>query len=185
MLYSIAAFVGSALAIGLFYRAWQSNQLAFKRVAKLVALGFMLVSLNLWVHEYGPELGVCYAVVAFSLQAWSWIFLARQRIDKDIKRIDFPFVKGLGMPGRVESVNAIIKILACVFLSAVCAMLVTVVWTTALSIGKVNLIALGIYSMPVLWGAAAYWLCADSKLWRPVLVLSGLSVLSYISIYSV
>ncbi|MCU4674003.1 hypothetical protein N7931_00010 [Catenovulum sp. 2E275] len=185
MLLSIAAFIGSALAIGLFYHAWQSNQIVFKRIAKLGALALMFGALMLWVEQYGPELGTCYAVVAFSLQAWSWIYFARQRIDKDIKRVSLPFVGGLTQPRFAVCVNALIKAAACVGLSAVCAMLVTVVWTTTLSMSKVNQIALGIYTMPILWGAAAYWLCADSKLWRPVCVLSGLSGLSYLFIYSV
>ncbi|MEC7632104.1 MAG: hypothetical protein VYA33_01460 [Pseudomonadota bacterium] len=185
MLLSIAAFLGSALAIGLFYRAWQSTQIAFKRIAKLSALLLMLASLSLWVTEYGPELGTCYAVVAFSLQAWSWIYLARQRISKDVKRVDLPFASGLTTPSTAIAFNALVKLLGSVFLSAVCAMLVTVVWTTALSMSKVNQIALGIYTMPLLWGFGAYWLCADSKLWRPVGVLSVLSALSYFYLYSI
>lgn len=182
---SIAAFIGSAMAIGLFYRAWQSNLIAFKRIAKLGALVLMFGSFMLWVKQHGPELGICYGVVAFSLQAWSWIYFARQRIDKDIKRVSLPFVGDLPQPRLAVCVNALIKAAACVGLSAVCAMLVTVVWTTALNMSKVNQIALGIYTMPVLWGAASYWLCADSKLWRPICALSGLSVLSYLFIYSV
>lgn len=69
MLLSIAAFLGSTLAIGLFYRAWQSTHVAFKRLAKLSALLLMYMSLNFWVTQYGFELGTCYAVIAFSLQA--------------------------------------------------------------------------------------------------------------------
>lgn len=182
---SIAAFIGSAMAIGLFYRAWQSNLIAFKCIAKLGALALMFGSFMLWGQQHGPELGICYGVVAFSLQAWSWIYFARQRIDKDIKRISLPFVSGITQPRLVICVNALIKAAACVGLSAVCAMLVTVIWTTALNMSKVNQIALGIYTMPILWGAAAYWLCADSKLWRPICVLAGLSALSYLFIYSV
>lgn len=182
---SIAAFIGSAMAIGLFYRAWQSNHIAFKLIAKLGALALMFGSFMLWVQQHGPELGICYGVVAFSLQAWSWIYFARQRIDKDIKRISLPFVGGLTQPRLALCANALIKAAACVGLSAVCAMLVTVIWTTALNMSKVNQIALGIYTMPILWGAAAYWLCADSKVWRPICVLAGLSALSYLFIYSV
>ena len=118
MLLSIAAFLGSALAIGLFYRAWQSTQIAFKRISKLSALLLMLASLSLWVTEYGPELGTCYAVVAFSLQAWSWIYLARQRISKDVKRVNLPFASGLTTPSTSIAFNALVKLLGSVFLSA-------------------------------------------------------------------
>ncbi len=185
MLLSIAAFLGSALAIGLFYRAWKSTQIAVKRLAKLSALLLMLASLSLWVTEYGPELGTCYAVVAFSLQAWSWIYLARRRISKNVKRVDLPFVASVSPPSTTTVLKASVKLLGVVFLSAICAMLVTVVWTTALNMSKVNQIALGIYTMPVLWGCSAYWLCADSKLWRPVGVISALTAVSYFYLYSV
>ena len=114
MLLSIAAFLGSALAIGLFYRAWQSTQIAFKRIAKLSALLLMLASLSLWITEYGPELGTCYAVVAFSLQAWSWIYLARQRISKDVKRVDLPFASGLTTPSTAIAFSALVKLLGSV-----------------------------------------------------------------------
>ena len=124
-------------------------------------------------------------MVAFSLQAWSWIYLARQRISKDVKRVNLPFASGLTTPSTSIAFNALVKLLGSVFLSAICAMLVTVVWTTALSMSKVNQIALGIYTMPLLWGCGAYWLCADSKLWRPVGVLSVLSALSYFYLYSI
>ncbi|WP_017446025.1 hypothetical protein [Gayadomonas joobiniege] len=182
---SIAASVASALAIGLFYLAWQNNHVAFKRIAKLAALALMFAALFLWVEQHGPELGTCYAVVAFSLQAWGWIYFARQRIDKNIKRVTLPFVGGFAKPNAAECANTIVKVAACIGLSGVCAMLVTVVWTTTLSLSKVNQIALGIYTMPILWGAAVYWLCAENKLWRPVCILSVLSGLSYLFIYSV
>lgn len=185
MLLSIAAFLGSALAIGLFYRAWKSTQIAVKRLAKLSALLLMLASLSLWVTEYGPELGTCYAVVAFSLQAWSLIYLARRRISKNVKRVDLPFVASVSSPSTTTVLNALVKLLGVVFLSAMFAMLVTVVWTTAFNMSKVNQIALGIYTMPVLWGCSAYWLCADSKLWRPVGVICALTAVSYFYLYSV
>ena len=182
---SLAAFAGSAFAVGMFYTAWRTQQPATGRLMKGLAVVLMLVSLWLWCYEHGPELGTCYAVVAFSLQAWSWIYLARQRISKDVKRVNLPFASGLTTPSTSIAFNALVKLLGSVFLSAICAMLVTVVWTTALSMSKVNQIALGIYTMPLLWGCGAYWLCADSKLWRPVGVLSVLSALSYFYLYSI
>ena len=64
-------------------------------------------------------------------------------------------------------------------------MLLTVVWTTTLPMDKVDQIAFGIYTMPVLWGAFVYWLCADNTEWRPVISVSVIGALSYLLIYSV
>ena len=124
-------------------------------------------------------------MVAFSLQAWSWIYVARQRIDRNIKRVVLPFEPGLQWPGVNNITLRLLKAAAVFFLCAISAMLLTVVWTTALPMNKVNQVALGIYTMPVLWGAFVYWLCADNREWRPVLSVSLIGVLSYLLIYSV
>lgn len=71
MMLSLAAFAGSAFAVGMFYTAWRTQQPAPGQLMKGLAVVLMLVSLWLWSYEHGPELGTCYAVVAFSLQAWS------------------------------------------------------------------------------------------------------------------
>ncbi len=185
MMLSLAAFAGSAFAVGLFYAAWRTHQPTTGRLIKGFAVGLMLVSLWLWCLEHGPELGTCYAVVAFSLQAWTWIYLARQRIDKDIKRVVLPFESGMQWPGASHLTLRLLKAAACIFLCAISAMLLTVVWTTTLPMDKVDQIALGIYTMPVLWGAFVYWLCADNTEWRPVISVSVIGALSYLLIYSV
>ena len=185
MILSLAAFSGSAFAVGLFYSAWRSHQPAIGRFMKLFAVALMVASLWLWCNQHGPELGTCYAVVAFSLQAWIWIFLARQRIDKDIKRVILPFESGLQLPKYSDMTLRLAKAAACIFLCAISAMLLTVVWTTALPMDKVDQTALGIYTMPLLWGAFVYWLCADDAWWRPAVSLSVIGVLSYLLIYYV
>ena len=185
MMLSLAAFASSAFAVGMFYTAWRTQQPATGRLMKGLAVVLMLVSLWLWCYEHGPELGTCYAVVAFSLQAWSWIYVARQRIDRNIKRVVLPFEPGLQWPGVNNITLRLLKAAAVFFLCAISAMLLTVVWTTALPMNKVNQVALGIYTMPVLWGAFVYWLCADNREWRPVLSVSLIGVLSYLLIYSV
>lgn len=183
MLFSVLGFLSSALGIYLLYRAWQGQIHKFRGAAICGAWLFVALSIYLWSQAHGAEFGVCYSLIVVALQSWGLISFTR---DKRRKGGNQPYFAAqslaIGSAARALPVQALLFISA-VPLAGLCAMLFTVVSTMLLPWDKVNLMALGIYTMPVVWGGAAYWALADSKRWRPALTFVLVSVVAALIIY--
>ena len=184
MLISFAAFAASLVGLAGLFFCWQQKQaVAAKRL--LLGLSWLAIvfSLYLWSLPFGGEIGICYALMVLSLQAWALIWITEKNTSSrqsktQAGKITLP-VK-LNWPAGIKAIpKSGLLLFACIPLAGFASLQLLVVLTVQLPIAKVDSMALGAYLMPVVWGCAAYWVCADKKMMRPVLVLLVISALSY------
>lgn len=183
MVLSLLAFLCSAVGITILYRAWQRKIRNYHGVALCGAWLLVALSIYLWSVAHGPEFGVCYAFITLALQSWALIALTRDKRVKENRTPQLP-QQPLALTNGLQAIpkQALVLVTA-VPLAGASAMLFTVVTTSLLPWQSVNIVALGIYTMPVIWGLAAYWACADSKLWRPALTFAIISAVAALIIY--
>lgn len=163
MLSLVAFFIGLASLILLYY-CWRKA----KPVPYLVTLSWLLALLSvvLWVLSHNLIFGVCFALIALSLQAWFLIALnSEKRAPKNEKRLPRTSIHWDGLKALPKHLGRAVSVVP---LSGVSAMQLTTVTTGWLPWHSVNLMALGIYIMPLAWGALAYWSVTDTLWWRPV-----------------
>ena len=186
MLITAVAFLLSMTGVIWLYAIWRRRAftLGTFRGLQVIAAWFLIAVAGwCWIHAYGAEFGVSYTLIVLALQAWLVITLTYKR-----KRLSQSAANQTQPPQRHTSLafaygaralpKQLLIALVAIPLAGLAAMLVTVVSTMLLPWENVNLIALGIYTMPIVWGAAAYWACADSKLWRPAISLILISLLT-------
>lgn len=183
MLLSVLGLLSSAVGVFILHRAWQRQIPKFRGAAISGAWLLVALSIYLWSLPHGAEFGVCYALITLALQSWGLIAFTRDSRRRRHREPAFK-TKPLAMASGVRA----LPMQALLFVSAVplaglSAMLFTVVTTMLLPWDRVNLMALGIYAMPVVWGAAAYWAIADSKRWRPAATFILVSVIAALIIY--
>lgn len=183
MVLSLLAFISSAFGIAILYSAWQRKIRNYHGVALCGAWLLVVLSIYLWSVAHGAEFGVCYAFITIALQSWALIVLTRDKRVKESRTPQLP-QQPLALINGLQAIpkQALVLITA-VPLAGVSSMLFTVVTTSLLPWQSVNIVALGIYTMPVIWGLAAYWACADSKLWRPALTFATIGAVAALIIY--
>jgi hypothetical protein len=183
MVLSVLGFLSSAVGVLILHRAWQRQIPKFRGAAISGAWLFVALAIYLWSLAHGAEFGVCFALIALALQSWSLITFTRDSRRRHNGEPAFkPKPLALASGIRALPMQSLLFVSA-VPLAGLSAMLFTVVTTMLLPWDKVNLMALGIYAMPVVWGAAAYWAIADSKRWRPALTFILVSVIAALIIY--
>jgi len=165
-----------AMALGLaglacLFGAWHNHIAAHWRP---VPAGWVLLLVSgwFWVAGTGAEFGISLLLLVTSLIAW--LFVAANRSQRPRR--------GGGETGPPKpnadpqpwSRHALLLLLA-VPGAAVASALLAVALSMALPVAVVNAMVTVIVVMPVLWGCAAYWVCADSRLVRPAaaMVLSA------------
>jgi hypothetical protein len=168
----LALSIGTA-GIGLLYASWL-GRLSSRAIA--TATGWMLLALSMyvWARSAGVEFGSVFGLIIPALLAWALILSSidrRNRRARDERIVinawpTFPAVlRNLGM------FVVTVPLLGAV--SAVC----SVAFATLIPIGDIDRIVLAVFLMPVLWGALAFWACADSKPRRPLAVVTGLAAI--------
>lgn len=183
MVFSLLALLSSALAIAILYCGWQRKITHFHGAAICGAWLLVALAIYLWSVAHGPEFGVCYALITLALQSWALIAITRDTRTRAV-RIPPLAPQPLAVINGLRAIpKQVLVLVTAVPLAGVCAMLFTVVTTSLLPWQKVNIVALGIYTMPVVWGAAAYWACADSKLWRPAITFITIGAIAALIIY--
>lgn len=163
---------------GLFY-SWRARQ-PKPRGLRTLGWALLLASIALWVLAQPVEFGVTFALLVPALLAWSLILLqAKRRLpgpDTELEQ------RGFRWPSAAALGRQLLVLLISVPLAAVASTLVSIAVTDWLPWQKVNSLVLGVLFAPVLWGAASYWACADSKRWRPALglMVAGLLAATYL-----
>lgn len=178
----LLAWLATAAGLLLLYLSWRRlfAGATWPRVA-----GWALLSLAgvAWCLDSGPEFGAVYAVSVPSLGAlglivWHW----RSSPPRNSRNSsgERPVLAGSGMAGSAAWRRHGSLFLLAVPFAAVCTTLITMAlgmllpWSTLSGMVFITLAA------PAIWGLAASWICADDRLWRPVLVLAlgaGLALL--------
>lgn len=184
MVLSLLGFLSSALGIAILYLGWQRKIRHFHGAILCAAWLLVALSIYLWSLAHGAEFGVCYAFITLALQSWGLIATTRDKRLKTSRKIQLPLQPlALSKQGLQALPKHLWILISAVPLAGVSAMLLTVVSTALLPWQKVNMVALGIYTMPLVWGAAAYWACADSKPWRPAITFVLVGALAALIIY--
>lgn len=185
MIFSIAGTAFSLAGIFCLYQSWQQRSWTQGTSGKrwLVPVGWLLlvVATTLWIPAQGAEFGIAYGLMSVSVIAWLVVFInfeirQQKTRDKLAGQLTAPDAKALW--------RHFLLFVTAVPLSGAAAMLVSVALTLLVPWRAVNEMVLAVYLMPVLWGLASYWACADEKILRPALGLLACGTLSAIFIYS-
>lgn len=178
--FSLVAFLLSLASLALLYYCWRQS--AAQPLFTVLAWLMMAATFALWIQGNGVIFGVCFALIVLSIQAWALIvFLHRPRAKKNIPTrarvaIDWQAAVKL-LPAQMGF------FIASVPLAGLAAMQLTTVATGWLSWSRVDLMALGIYTMPVVWGGLSFWVLADTRWWRPCIALVLICVVCSWGIY--
>lgn len=126
----------------------------------------------LWAQAAGWEFGLALALFVPSVLAW--LFVIGNREQRRRRRRSAPAVPPAGRRGSVARHLALF--LVTVPLAAAAAVLVTVALSRLLPVPVVDVMALVVIAIPPIWGLAAYWACADRRLWRPAVALAAVAL---------
>lgn len=159
---SIALVVALA-GLGCLFGAWQRRIPARWRP---VLVGWTLLALSgwFWVVGIGAEFGVSLVLLVTSLVAWIYVVANRQRRERRTPA-DAGAPKPVAEPRRL--VDHVVLFVLVVPLAAVASALVSVALSLALPVSEIDAMVTVLVVMPVLWGCAAYWAVADSRVLRP------------------
>ena len=172
---TLTSFAGIA---GLFYR-WQMPS-PKQRGLRRLGWALLIISAGLWIWAQPVEFGVTFALVVPALLAWLVIMVKapprREARPSSPERLGFRWPA----PGALGKHIALF-ILTVPFAGLV-GILLSFTFTDWLPWEAVNRLVMGVFLTPVIWGAASYWLTADTRLWRPLaaLTLSGLLAALYL-----
>lgn len=179
--YLIAPLV-AGIGIGLLLLGWQGRLPRLQVGYKPVGWACIAATPWLWHLSYGWRFAIAFAVLTVMSVALLIIYLQREvRPNAAIKgQRRQPVKLKQAVAGGVRQLWRAGIALP---LAGSTSMLATVAATRYLPWSNVNIIALGVYTMPLVWGALAYWSLADTRSWRPPAGLLALSVLAYLLLY--
>jgi len=174
-----------AVALGLagvacLFGAWR-RRIAGRWRPVPAGWALLLASGWFWVAGTGAELGFSLVLLVTSVIAW--VFVAANRSQRPRRaRAD----EGPPKPNADPQPwfrHALLLLLA-VPGAAVASALLAVAVSLALPIEAVNAMVTVIVVMPVLWGCAAYWVCAESRLLRPAAAMVLSAAIGAAAIYA-
>ncbi|WP_218352889.1 hypothetical protein [Alteromonas lipotrueiana] len=180
--YLIAPLV-ACMGIGLLLAGWQGRLPRFHHSYKPVGWACIAATPWLWHFTYGWRFAIAFAVLTVMSIALLVIYWQREvRPPAAIKPSARQPVKlKLAVPGALWQLWRAGIALP---LAGITSMLLTVAVTRYLPWSSVNIIALGVYTMPFVWGGLAYWSLADRRTWRPPVALLTLGALAYLLLYA-
>ena len=188
----LLALLLAAAGIGALYAVWR-KRLRQRAAAHWGGWGLLTASLYFWVLGTGLEFGLVLGSLVPALAAWSLVWFnadlpkGGERSKQAAARKEPEVIAGptAGSALRRWSPwlrHGVLFILAVPFAAVVTAV-VTIAISDLLPWSQLNRDVLVSVLMPVLWGVAAAWLCADEKLLRPLLVLAVSGLLSAIAVF--
>lgn len=175
-----AALVAGILGVASLYFAWRKRH-PQRRGA--VIFGWLLIaaSIYFWIGYGGAEFGPVLAMAQLSLVAWLFV-LNNRHVRSNKARIqqpgavNLPRFQALARHAAIFIVAVPVAGLSGTFLVLALSMLFP--W------GSVDRMAFAILMIPVIWGLAVYWTCADSKLVRPAVGIVAFGSASAAIIFS-
>jgi len=178
---SVAAVATALGGLGLIFASWR-RWVPVALNAASAAAGWLVLLLSgwLWIVSTGAEFGVLLAFLVPSLLAWMLVLVNRQHRQRR-DRAEPPALKPNA--GERSWVRHLVLFVVVVPLAAVASALVTVALSLLLPWREVDAMVMVLVIMPILWGSAAYWACADSRLVRPAAALLAGSLVSAAVIY--
>ena len=176
------AVLCNAAGVGSLYASWR--QYWPRRLA--LPAGWLLLGLSsiFWLRAAGAEFGTVYALLCTGCCAWlavalnyetrrRWPRQARPRLQQVLPVL--PDSHGLW--------RHLALFLGVVPLAGYATILLSVTLAHLLPWADADALVAGILLMPVLWGLASFWLCADSQPLRPALTLVACALLCSMYVY--
>jgi hypothetical protein len=144
----------------------------------LIAAGYFAVRAS------GAEFGGTFIFLAPALVAWLLVAANTElREAKTRKRKNADRAEPTAVVGGRTLARHLLLFAITVPLSAVAATLFSVALARTLPWSDLSEMALTLMLMPFLWGCAAYWAIADSKLARPALSIIALGLIGAVSTF--
>ncbi|WP_416307788.1 hypothetical protein [Neptunicella sp. SCSIO 80796] len=178
MFFSVVGVLFTLAGIACLYKSWNSK---IKSSAQVwTGWGSLTISAWCWIQSSGAEFGLSYALISLSVVALILIGW-KAEIAVSPKVAIQPEHVIVYRPAAIP--RNLLLFLLTVPVAGMAAMMITMLLNSLLPLSRVNMMVLSVYLMPVVWGLAAYWVCADDKLARPALGLSVMGGLSALFIY--
>lgn len=178
MFASLPALAATLGGTGLLFLSWR-RVLGERPPLRWAGWGLLLLALYLWVAGHGAEVGLLLGLFVPALAAWALVAWQtgreqargrRRGRESDAGAADSPAGSKSRPAGRAW-LRHLGLFLLCVPLAFGSTTLLSLLLAAWLPWGQIGQLAFATYLMPALWGAAAYWGCADPKPLRPTLVL--------------
>lgn len=175
VVYLILALAAGVAGLACLFGSWQ-GRIPRRLRPRPLGWGLLVVSAWLCCRALGVEFGVSLALFAVSLIAWLFVaFNLEHRRLRARREQRAPAAPDTAQTSTPWAAHAGLFVVA-VPLAAVAATLLAVALSMMLPWQKVNATLLVVVLVPVLWGAAAYWACADARPLRPTLALLACTV---------
>ena len=180
-----ALFIGFALllavaGIGCLFSSWRGLSIASGRPVALIGWLLLLLAIPFWSLALGLEFGLSYALLCSALLALLMAFInyeLRQGRQRDMVSVTLQLPNGAAL-GR-----HLLLFLLAVPLAGLASAFSTTAAMLILPVQTGNALVATLLLLPIVWGAAACWVCADPKLQRPTLTLLTLLVGSTLVLY--
>ena len=189
---SVAIDFGSAALCGLcaweLLRLWQASDARQPLWRKALPWTGMALVLALWSTSVGLEFATVFVLLFTTLFVWMLIVWRQLRLNREaIKPAIVKSFKGVKKTAFVTKdrrvwtkLTALLAAgpLACIGCVMFCVALLPVLPFSEAS----RLVSMALL-FPALWAIAAVWACADTKAWRPPLVLMSIGLGSYLTFH--
>lgn len=168
----VAAILTSLVGVGLLYATWRmAGPLPGAMMTALGIACLLLLAPPLWTAARGAEIGISLWLLGIGPLAWVFVVLNADR--RPERQQSMPSV-ALAAPGLALLGRQLLRSLGVLPLAGAAAAAVALVLASVLPGQLANRLSLAILAVPLLWGLAAYWVCADREPLRPLLVLVAL-----------
>tara|TARA_Y100001970_G_scaffold3924_1_gene4518 strand:+ start:6332 stop:6883 length:552 start_codon:yes stop_codon:yes gene_type:complete len=168
----------SAIGILLLFQAWKKNHL-IGYYDSLIGWALNFLAIYFWSTAVGWEFGSVYAFTVPSIVAI--VFVAANREPRSPKKISVTR-SGLKAPTPGKLIAFLRTFFLVTVLAGTAGLLSSAAISSLLSKELLNNLVFGVFLMPVLWGAYAYWVSSDPSQARSSLSLLGITVISFIFI---
>lgn len=186
MVFTVAGILLASIATVCLYRGWRVKNAQHDTKATLFTLaGWLLMPASVYAFSIasGVRFAVAFTTIAVCLSAW--ILIAKTRAQRQRIRERVKQRQALNWRAAVKGVAP--QLTTAIALIPVCGTLaafVTVGITQLLPFERVNNIALGIFTMPLVWAGLALWYMAEPNRIRLYLCGSLLAACSVFSVYA-
>lgn len=181
MISTIAAFALGIAGVGCLYSSWKDRLPAQLRPT---LLGWLLLigSGYFAIRASGAEFGTTLIFTAPALVAWLLVAanlelrqakVRKRKVTEKVEPVETDDARSLS--------RHLLLFVITVPLSAAAATFFSVALARALPFSYLSHIAFAVLLMPFLWGCAAYWVLADSKLARPVTTIVVLGLIGVVT----
>ncbi|MFT6897114.1 MAG: hypothetical protein ACJA13_001520 [Paraglaciecola sp.] len=159
MLLGVVACLWVLLGVVIVFRHWHH---ARRRKALILLLGWSMIASGVipFCYAAGAEFGIIYWLCSLAIAPW--LITIFNLVRKGALQVDKRPCQPLPLNIKSWGKHLVVFLLV-VPLAGVSAILTSVLLTSYYPASRVNTMVSAVYIMPLVWGAAAYWLSAASR----------------------